>query len=166
MTDSYGLAYYCKYFGNTFIQSKFNTKFKLLKLEIPQTEQIIKENKGFGKSLALSLFPIMQYNKDRSAKQIISYIRLSPKIFESGSSIKKKQTINKMGNSKVRRILYLSAMSCIRYNEVFKKRYEKLLAKGKSKKVAIVAIMCAIIRYLKAYYFTDEMIKNDRNIAY
>ena len=129
VTDSYGLAVYCKFFSNTFIQSKFNPKYKLIKSygatqnllikiqvqiknfeksqiyifdenlknifndlkkslntiiknledivyklvvdEIPQTEQILNENKGFGKNLAINLFPILKYNIDKNYKQII-----------------------------------------------------------------------------------------------
>ena len=84
---------------------------------------------------------------------------LSPRIYESGISVKKSQKINKVGNSNIRRILYLSALSCIRHNEVFKQRYERLLLNNKSKKVAIVAVMCAIIRYLKSRYFKDDIYK-------
>lgn len=216
--DSYGIAFYCYMFSNTFIQAKFNPKFKLLKsylathkiltkiqtqlknfdksqnlvndeilqeiiknikdyvdldlkkldnlafellkLEIPQTQKIINENKGIGRNLALSLFPILEYNKDKNAKQIISYIGLAPKFYESGTSIHKKIKISKNGSSDIRKSLFLSALSCVRFNPIFKARYENLINNGKNKKVALIAVCCAIVRYLKAYYFSDEIKEN------
>lgn len=214
ITDSYGLALYCSIFKNDLIESKFNSKYKLIKSyisthklltkiqtqiknfeksqidvnddvlrsvisdmkkglrnllkklddicyellkdEIPQTDEILKNSKGIGKSLAISLFPILHFNKDKSSKQIISYLGLKPKTYESGISVKKNPHITKTGNNEVRKMLFLSALSCIRFNPHFKERYEKLISNGKPKKVAIVAVMCAIIRYLKSYYFSEN----------
>ena len=116
--------------------------FDLVKKAIPETEEIIKENKGFGIDLALNLFPQLHFNRDKSEKQFISFIGLSPRIFQSGSSIHKSQKINKMGNSNIRRILFMTALCAIRFNAKFKLRYERLLANGKKKMTAIVAVMC------------------------
>lgn len=126
--------------------------FDLVKKAIPETEEIIKENKGFGIDLALNLFPQLHFNRDKSEKQFISFIGLSPRIFQSGSSVHKSQKINKMGNSNIRRILFMTALCAIRFNAKFKARYERLLANGKKKMVAVVAVMCAIVRYLKSLF--------------
>lgn len=129
--------------------------YQILKSLIPNSDEILANSKGIGIDLALVLFPVLHFNKDKSAKQIVSFIGLSPRVYESGSSVKKSHKINKIGSKNIRRILYLNAMSAIRFNPIFKSRYENLVSKGKSKKVAIVAVMCAIIRYLKKY-FKDE----------
>ena len=133
--------------------------FDLVKKAIPETEEIIKENKGFGIDLALNLFPQLHFNRDKSEKQFISFIGLSPRIFQSGSSVHKSQKINKMGNSNIRRILFMTALCAIRFNAKFKLRYERLLANGKKKMTAIVAVMCAIVRYLKSLFPFNPEIK-------
>ncbi|OJJ28613.1 transposase [Campylobacter concisus] len=133
--------------------------FDLVKKAIPETEEIIKENKGFGVDLALNLFPQLHFNRDKSEKQFISFIGLSPRIFQSGSSVHKSQKINKMGNSNIRRILFMTALCAIRFNAKFKLRYERLLANGKKKMTAIVAVMCAIVRYLKSLFPFNPEIK-------
>jgi putative pilin inverting protein len=133
--------------------------FDLVKKAIPETEAIIKENKGFGIDLALNLFPQLYFNRDKSEKQFISFIGLSPRIFQSGSSVHKSQKINKMGNSNIRRILFMTALCAIRFNDKFKARYERLLANGKKKMTAIVAVMCAIVRYLKSLFPFNPEIK-------
>ena len=135
--------------------------FEILKSFVPNCEQIINDNKGFGIDLALNLFPQLHFNRAKSEKQFISFLGLSPRIYESGSSVHKAKRINKRGSSAVRRVLYLSALVSSRYNVKFKERYENLVSKGKSKKVAIVAVMCAIVRYLKSLFPLNESYINE-----
>ncbi|RAZ51708.1 transposase [Campylobacter hyointestinalis] len=120
---------------------------------LPQTKTILANEKGIGKNLAIYLFPVFYFNQDKNYKQIISYLGLSPKVFESGSSVKKKSIIDKKGNSNIRKALFLSSLSCVRYNPKFKRYYEHLLTQNKNKKVALVAVCNKIIRHLKNRYF-------------
>ena len=135
--------------------------FEILKSFVPNCEQIIKDNKGFGVDLALNLFPQLHFNRAKSEKQFISFLGLSPRIYESGSSVHKSPKINKRGSSAIRRILFLNAVSCARFNDKFKQRYETLVSKGKKKKVALVAVMCAIVRYLKSLFPLNESYINE-----
>ena len=141
--------------------------FEILKSFVPNCEQIIKQNKGFGIDLALNLFPQLHFNRAKSEKQFISFLGLSPRIYESGSSVHKSPKINKRGSPAIRRILFLNAFSCVRFNDKFKKRYDHLISKGKSKKVALVAVMCAIVRYLKSLFPLNENYLNEslRNVV-
>jgi len=135
--------------------------FEILKSFVPNCEQILDDNKGFGIDLALNLFPQLHFNRAKSEKQFISFLGLSPRIYESGTSVHKSQKINKRGSSGIRRILFLNAFSCVRFNDKFKKRYDHLISKGKSKKVALVAVMCAIVRYLKSLFPLNESYINE-----
>ena len=135
--------------------------YEILKSFVPKCEQIIKDNKGFGIDLALNLFPQLHFNRAKSEKQFISFLGLSPRIYESGSSVHKTPRINKRGSSAIRRVLFLCAISCARFNDKFRQRYETLISKGKKKKVAIVAVMCAIVRYLKSLFPLNESYINE-----
>ena len=135
--------------------------FEILKSFVPNCEEIIRNNKGFGIDLALNLFPQLHFNRAKSEKQFISFLGLSPRIYESGSSVHKSPKINKRGSSAIRRVLYLSALVSSRFNAKFKERYENLISKGKKKKVAIVAVMCAIVRYLKSLFPLSESYLNE-----
>ena len=135
--------------------------FEILKSFVPNCEKIIKNNKGFGVDLALNLFPQLHFNRAKSEKQFISFLGLSPRIYESGSSVHKSPKINKRGSSAIRRVLFLCAISCVRFNAKFKQRYETLVNKGKKKKVALVAVMCAIVRYLKSLFPLSESYLNE-----
>ena len=135
--------------------------YEILKSFVPNCEAIINENKGFGIDLALNLFPQLHFNRAKSEKQFISFLGLSPRVYESVSSVHKSKRINKRGSSAIRRILFLNAFSCVRFNDKFKKRYDHLISKGKSKKVALVAVMCAIVRYLKSLFPLNESYINE-----
>ena len=135
--------------------------YEILKSFVPNCETIINDNKGFGIDLALNLFPQLHFNRAKSEKQFISFLGLSPRIYESGSSVHKSKKINKRGSSAIRRVLFLSALTSSRYNDKFKQRYESLITKGKNKKVAIVAVMCAIVRYLKSLFPLNESYINE-----
>ena len=135
--------------------------YEILKSFVPNCEMIIENNKGFGIDLALNLFPQLHFNRAKSEKQFISFLGLSPRIYESGSSVHKSPKINKRGSSAIRRVLFLAALVSFRYNDKFKQRYDNLIAKGKNKKVAIVAVMCAIVRYLKSLFPLSESYINE-----
>lgn len=119
---------------------------KLMNKIYPQTVQIKEDIKGVGNSLLLQLVPIFIQSKNYTLKQIQSYIGLSPKLFESGSSIKKKEVMSKKGNSLVRKMLYMNTMAAIQYNEIIKDKFNNLVEKGKEKMVALVACMCHLFR--------------------
>lgn len=135
--------------------------YEILKSFVPNCEMIIENNKGFGIDLALNLFPQLHFNRAKSEKQFISFLGLSPRIYESGTSVRASKKINKRGSSAIRRVLFLAALVSSRYNDKFKQRYDNLIAKGKNKKVAIVAVMCAIVRYLKSLFPLSESYINE-----
>ena len=58
---------------------------------------------------------------------------------DSGSYRGKRRVMG--GRSKVRTVLYMSMMSAIQHNPKIKATYQRLVAAGKPKKVALVACM-------------------------
>jgi len=96
---------------------------------------------GLGKKTSLLLIVISGgFTKFADARQLSSYIGLCPRIFESGTSVRGKARITKMGMSRIRGMLYLCAWSARRYNHKCKDLYDRLVAKGKSKKLALIAV--------------------------
>lgn len=76
-----------------------------------------------------------------NVRQLVAYAGLSPEEYSSGTSVYRRSRISKRGNKRLRCVLYMSAMVACRLNPVVKRFYERLLAQGKGKKVAIVACM-------------------------
>ena len=102
---------------------------------------------SIGNRTALMLVIITDgFSKFENAKQLVSYVGLCPRLYESGSSIKGKARICKMGMSRMRRLLYLCAMSAIRVNTTCKAMFDRLKQRAKNGKLAIVAVASKILR--------------------
>lgn len=66
---------------------------------------------------------------------------LTPASYESGTTVRKKPKMSKVGKAAVRGALFLPAMSAIRFNPLLRTFAERLRSKGKSEKVIIGAVM-------------------------
>ena len=83
-----------------------------------------------------------------SHEQIGKLVGVAPLNCDSGKQKGKRITWG--GRADVRSMLYMATLSAMRFNAVIKPFYERLLAKGKPKKVAIVACMHKILTILNA----------------
>jgi transposase len=102
---------------------------------------------SIGKRTALMLLIITDgFTKFTNAKELVSYVGLCPRLFESGSSIKGRAKICKMGMARMRQLLYLCAMSAIRVNTQCKIMYDRLKQRGKNGKLALVAVASKLLR--------------------
>jgi len=70
------------------------------------------------------------FNKFENAKQLCSYVGITPTIRASGSSVRGRSRISKIGNRKLRNLLFLCAFSACNYNKACKELYERIIAKG------------------------------------
>lgn len=73
------------------------------------------------------------------AAGLVAYIGLDPQPYESGRSVRKHAGISKMGDNELRRLLYMGALGGVRGNNPLKAFYQRLVGRGKAKKVALVA---------------------------
>jgi transposase len=83
-----------------------------------------------------------------NVRQLTAYVGLSPVEYTSGTSVYKRSHISKRGNSRIRRVLYMCAMIAVQANPTIRRFYERLVTKGKSKKLAIVACMRKLLHIL------------------
>lgn len=80
-----------------------------------------------------------------SPKAMVAHAGLSPREYSSGSSVKGRTHISRIGNSSLRKILFLPALGCIKNPNYFTGFYLNLIEKGKPKKVAVTAVMRKIL---------------------
>lgn len=83
-------------------------------------------------------------------KEVISYLGLSPRIYESGTSIRGKSKICKMGMSEARKCLYMAALSSKLHNTACRELYSRLRARGKAHRVAMIAVVNKLIKQVFA----------------
>jgi len=60
------------------------------------------------------------------------------------------------GRANIRCVLYMAALVAVRFNPVIQAFYERLLAKGKLKKVALTACMHKLLMILNAMVRTGQ----------
>ena len=110
--------------------------------------QIFKSTPGCGPVLASSLIAFMPELGKLNRKKIALLAGLAPLNNDSGR-FKGKRTV-RGGRENIRSILYMAAIAAIRFNPPIKKFHERLIAKGKPKKVAITACMRKLLVTLNA----------------
>jgi transposase len=74
-----------------------------------------------------------------SSKGISAFVGLDPKTHASGRTNRKHLPISKMGNAEMRRLLYMGALSAVHGHNPLNTFYERLVGRGRPKKVAVVA---------------------------
>lgn len=78
---------------------------------------------------------------DLEVRQWVASAGLDPREYSSGHSVHKKVRISKTGNRHLRRALYMPALVAVQHDPYLRAFYEHLLAKGKFKMQALVAVM-------------------------
>jgi len=85
--------------------------------------------------------------KFNNAKQVAAFIGLNPQHAQSGTSLNYSH-ISKTGDAKLRKMFYMPALVAIQCEPSIRAFYEKLLNKGKAKKVAICAVMRKLVHII------------------
>ncbi len=94
---------------------------------------------GVGKVLAYTLLSDLPELGQLNRKKIAALVGVAPMNRDSGKHKGKRKIQG--GRHKIRTVLFVSTMSAIQCHPTIKPMYQKLLAAGKPKKVAIVACM-------------------------
>ena len=71
----------------------------------------------------------------------LQYAGLAPREPQSGKSVHKPTHLSKRGNSRLRKAFYFPAVSALTWNLLVKAHYQRLIAQGKPKMVALAACM-------------------------
>jgi transposase len=126
-----------------------------------ETDEILRSVPGVGEATARTLEAALPELGRLSGKQISKLVGVAPLNRDSGQ--KRGQRHIWGGRGHVRATLYMAALVATRYNPVIRDFYQRLLSKGKAKKVALTACMHKLLTILNA------MVKNrtrwDENLA-
>jgi len=142
---------------------KLNQNMKELADEnYKQTMELLQSIPGIGHKTAIALIVLTNnFEHFESYKQLIAYVGLSPRIYQSGTSVKGKGHIAKMGNGKVRKLLYMCSWSAKRYNKPIVAMYERLNKKGKTERVIKVALANKLIKQAFAIVKSGRAFEQD-----
>lgn len=110
--------------------------------------KLIDKCKGIGAITQVSLMAALPELGTFSHEQIAKLVGVAPLNCDSGKHKGKRVTWG--GRAEVRCALYMATLSAVRYNPIIKAFYDRLLSKGKLKKVALVACMHKLLTILNA----------------
>ncbi len=144
------------------VYQSLKRQIKALQKEISvlesQVEMLIKEHEpemltnitsisGIGKKTAIMLISnTYAFRSFDNYKQLSAFFGLSPIERTSGSSIRGRSRISKKGNPLVRNHLFLCSFTACEYNPQCKALYDRIVAKGKSKKLALIAVCNKLLK--------------------
>ena len=90
------------------------------------------------------------------ARQWVAYAGLDPREYTSGSSVHKKPRISKTGNKNLRHSLFMPALVAVQHDPYLGGFYQHLLAQGKFKMQALVAVMRKLLHAIHAMFQTHQ----------
>lgn len=107
---------------------------------------VIRSVPGVGPVMTATLVAELPELGSLSRSKIAKLAGVAPMIKQSGKSEGKRRARGGRGN--VRRVLYMATLAGTQKNPVIRRSYVKLLAKGKPKKLALVACMRKLLTIL------------------
>jgi len=111
-------------------------------------DDLLQSAKGVGPVVSQTLLAEVPELGRLNRKQVAALIGVAPLNHDSGSHRGKRCIWG--GRARVRAVLYMGALAAVKWNPVIKAFYERLLAAGKHKKVALTACMRKLLTILNA----------------
>ena len=144
--------------------AKVDTKLDAAIAKVPQWQALVEllmSAHSVGRVLAYTLLSELPELGKLNRKEVATLVGIAPLNKDSGTKNGKRRI--RAGRHKVRTVLYMSMMTAIQHNPKIKAFYQKKIAEGKPKKVALIAC-CR-----KQLVTLNTMVKNgqhwDENMA-
>lgn len=112
-------------------------------------EALLRSVPGVGPVLCRTLMAELPELGSLSPRELSALVGVAPLNRDSGTLLRGRRTVWG-GRARVREALYMGALIASRHNPQIKEFYERLLASGKPKKVALVACMRKLLLILNA----------------
>ena len=113
-----------------------------------EKDDIMRSVPGVGEQLSLALLSQLPGLGTLNRRQVAALVGVAPFNRDSGTLRDKRQIWG--GRARLRAVLYMGAMVASRFNPVIRDFYQRLLAAGKPKKVALTACMRKLLVILNS----------------
>jgi transposase len=111
-----------------------------------EKDSLLRSAPGVGPTLSLTLLASVPELGELSRQQVSKLVGVAPLNRDSGTMRGKRAIWG--GRAEARAVLYMGALSAVRHNPVIRDCYQRLIARGKPKKVALVACMRKLLTIL------------------
>lgn len=99
---------------------------------------------GLGEATVARLMSEINFHRYENAREVAAFAGLVPRLRESGTSVRGRARLSKMGTPRIRRSLYFPAITALSCNPVIKAWASGLRERGKCE----MQIICAVMRKL------------------
>jgi transposase len=124
--------------------------------------ELLKSIIGIGDGAALTYLAEIGYSHQfKETRQLESFCGLAPRQYQSGSSVRAKERISKIGNARMRKALYMPALAARDHNPILRVFAERLKEAGKPPKVIICAVMRKLLRIMYAVVTAERPFEPD-----
>ena len=132
------------------------TKLETQITELLQTQPELARQVGLADSIsgvgwltaAIAVAELPPIERLEHAGQAVALAGLDPRKKTSGTSVHTAPRLSKMGSRLLRQSLYMAALAAMRHNPIIRALAERLAAKGKGGKRAVVAAMRKLVRLI------------------
>lgn len=132
-------------------------KFILADTELAVVYRAFDAVKGVGPATAISVMgELLLLPADMTCRQVVAHAGLDPRPKETGGPEMGHRKISKVGNSHLRGALWMPALTAVVHNPAARAHYQHLIARGKGKMVALVAICRKLLQALWRMLQTGE----------
>ena len=114
---------------------------------LKKEKSLLESIPGVGETLSHYLMAWLRVKQLENVRQAVAFIGLSPKANESGSSQKGRPVLSKLGHKRLRKMLYMPALSALRCNEGAKALHNRLKSRGKNGKLIVGAVMRKLVHW-------------------
>jgi len=136
--------------------------------DLRQQHDLLRSIKGIGEVTAAKLISINLLAFD-STRSVGAYAGLSPRVGESGTSVRHQTRLCKLGEASLRQALYMPAMAARRFNPIIKSFCDRLAERGKCEMAILGAAMrkllCLAYGVLKSGKPFDPNYVTNRQLA-
>jgi transposase len=133
--------------------SVHNTAAAMMRLvraraDLSHAKKLLRSIKAIGDTSALTLLALLPELGRVDNKAAAALVGVAPFVHKSGTMNAPARIAG--GRAAVRNVIYMAAVTASRHNPVLKPFYERLIAKGKPVKVALVAVMRRLVVFANA----------------
>jgi transposase len=117
--------------------------------QLKQREELLNSIPALGKAtIPRLLAELDDLEKFSHVREMVAFIGLAPREKLSGSSLKGKPRLSKIGHARLRKALYMPALVSIQCNPIMIDFYNRLKNKGKNGKVIVCAVMRKLVHVI------------------
>lgn len=115
-----------------------------------QQRDLVQSIPGIGATTAAIILGELDVKRFASARQLAAYTGLVPRVRQSGTSVRGRGVLVKIGAGRIRKALYFPALTAVRCNPSLVRFAARLRAAGKASLVIVAAVMRKLVHQIYA----------------